>query len=73
MNAFENQAQNIRKKKDLEKIYMKVSKGSLSSIATKQIQLNLTARGTKLQCQLNVELSHVSFLTYKHGIENTGA
>ena len=74
VKAFENQAQNIKKKKkkDLEKIYMKVSKGSLSSIATKQIQLNLTARGTKLQRQLNVKLNHVSFLTYKHGMENTG-
>ena len=72
VKVFENQAQNIRKKKDLEKIYMKVSKGSLSSIATKWIQLNLTARGTKLQCQLSVELNHVSSLTYKHGMENTG-
>ena len=61
-----------KKKKDLEKIYTKVSKGSLSSIAIKQIQLNLAARGTKLQCQLNVELNHISFLTYKHGVENTG-
>lgn len=59
------------KKKDLEKIYTKVSKGSLSSIAIKQIQLNLAA-GTKFQCQLNVELNHISFLTYKHGVENNG-